>query len=276
MQMRLSQWIVPALAVVLVACGDTSDPPPTAGNAPPSAVASTTPAPTADGITLTTSTKERLSGVYFDAKDAITIKFDLAKVGDDIFADVTGNGGRPIVHIETNGEDYNFSYMGGGLTLHTTKSFIAKARTQAETQPKEVSTDGFAFIGDMHLLDAMLALPEVAHLPLLSRALGVRGFTGSDYPASLVLHKMGRQSADALGITLQKLDTAASANGYCEAYPNSWDSCYGMCGPGCSCWSWVCGDCCYHYGCAVHDSWCRQGQWWYCYNITAVIALFGC
>ena len=41
-------------------------------------------------------------------------------------------------------------------------------------------------------------------------------------------------------------------------------------------WSWVCGDCCYHGGCAQHDSWCRQGQWYYCYNITAVIALFGC
>ena len=54
------------------------------------------------------------------------------------------------------------------------------------------------------------------------------------------------------------------------------NECYGMCGPGCTCWSWVCGDCCYHYGCARHDSWCRQGQWYYCYNITAVIALFGC
>jgi hypothetical protein len=26
-----------------------------------------------------------------------------------------------------------------------------------------------------------------------------------------------------------------------------------MCGAGCSCWSWVCGDCCYHDFCAVHD-----------------------
>jgi hypothetical protein len=49
-----------------------------------------------------------------------------------------------------------------------------------------------------------------------------------------------------------------------------------MCGPDCSCWSWVCGDCCYHYGCAVHDDWCRDGEWYYCYDITAVIALFGC
>jgi hypothetical protein len=122
----------------------------------------------------------------------------------------------------------------------------------------------------------MLQLPEVAQLPTLSRALGVRGITGSQFPASLALHKAARQSADALGINVEKLDTAQSLEGYCTSYPNQGDSCYGMCGPGCSCWSWVCGDCCYHYGCAVHDSWCREGKWYYCYNITAVIALFGC
>ena len=71
-------------------------------------------------------------------------------------------------------------------------------------------------------------------------------------------------------------ESARNASTYCEAYPNSGDQCYGMCGYGCDCWSWVCGDCCYHYGCAVHDSWCRQGKWYYCYNISAVIALFGC
>jgi len=44
----------------------------------------------------------------------------------------------------------------------------------------------------------------------------------------------------------------------------------------CSSWSWGCGDYCYHHGCAVHDSWCRNGQWYYCDNITAVIAPLGC
>lgn len=272
---RVAQFIVPALAIGLVACGDAGP-----QNEPPTGGASPTPAmvapPIADGITLTTATKERLAGVYVSASGEVAIKFDLAKVGEDIYADVTGNGDRKIIHVETVGDDYTFSYMGGGLTLHTTKSFIAKARENAKANPDQVSTDSFAFVGDTHLLDEMLKLPEVAELPILSRALGVRGFTGSDYPASLVLHKMGRQSADALGIQLKPLDTRAQPNGYCQAYPNGGNSCYGMCGPGCSCWSWVCGDCCYHYGCAVHDSWCRQGQWWYCYNITAVIALFGC
>jgi hypothetical protein len=263
--MRTVGHLVPAFALILVAgCGNTST-----GSADP------TPQVAADGLTLTTATKERLTGAFSDAAGNL-LRFDTAKIGDDLYFDLTGIGGKQIIHIETVGESYEFSYMGGALKMHTTKAFVAQARAQAEAQPDGVSTDGFIFEGDTHALDEMLQLPEIAQLPTLSRALGVRGFTGSDFPASLALHKSARQSAEALGINVQKLDTAQSLNGYCTAYPNSGDSCYGMCGSGCSCWSWVCGDCCYHYGCAVHDSWCRNGQWWYCYNITAVIALFGC
>jgi len=270
--MKFSWLAVPALAVVLAACGNAQ----TGGDSTPGPTA---PAPTPvagasnDGVNLTASTPERVTGTYGDGVN--TLQFDLAKVGDDIYADLSGTGGRPIVHIQTTGSDYDFSYMGGGLTLHTTKSYVANAK--ATETPAQVSSAGFAFTGDMHLLDAMLELPEVALLPKLSRALGVRGITGSDFPASLVLHKMGRQSADALGIRLQPLDAPATeAESYCQAYPNVSNDCYGMCGPDCTCWSWVCGDCCYHYGCAVHDSWCRDGEWYFCYDITAVIALFGC
>lgn len=262
--MRQLRVLLPAFAMVLIGCGNTST------GAAPSA-----PAVGADGVTLTSATKERLTGSYADEAGNL-LRFDTAKVNDELFFDLTGNDGRKIIHIETVGDNYEFSYMGGALTMHTTKAFVAQARAQAETQPAGVSTDGFVFEGDTHALDAMLQLPEVALLPTLSRALGVRGFTGSDFPASLVLHKAARQTADALGISVQKLDTPQSTSGYCAAYPNSGDQCYGMCGNGCNCWSWVCGDCCYHYGCAVHDSWCRSGQWYYCYNITAVIALFGC
>ena len=34
------------------------------------------------------------------------------------------------------------------------------------------------------------------------------------------------------------------------------DECKGMCGSNCDCWKWVCGDCCYHQGCAEHDVCC--------------------
>jgi hypothetical protein len=261
-----------ALSLVLVACSSAGP----ASSGEPSGTTGSDPGfqATDDGITLTSSSPERLTGVFRD-KLGDTIAFDLAKVNDDLYVDVTGNAGRPILHIETSGEDYNFSYMGGGLTLHTTKTFVSQARTQAQANPSAVSTSGFAFSGDMTVLDDLQKLPEVAQLPTLSRALGVRGITGSDYPASLVLHKIALQSAQTIGKPVAQLTPKASV-GYCDAYPNQGDDCYGMCGPGCSCWSWICGDCCYHYGCAVHDSWCRDGEWWWCYNITAVIALFGC
>jgi len=36
------------------------------------------------------------------------------------------------------------------------------------------------------------------------------------------------------------------------------DQCFGMCGPKCACWKFVCGDCCMHPGCKVHDGVCRE------------------
>ena len=34
--------------------------------------------------------------------------------------------------------------------------------------------------------------------------------------------------------------------------------CLGLCGKECHCWSFVCGDCCYHRGCYLHDTCCSQ------------------
>lgn len=53
----------------------------------------------------------------------------------------------------------------------------------------------------------------------------------------------------------------------CPAYPNRDDDCRGMCGPGCKCWSWVCGDCCYNELCNVHDAVMRS-----CDGATDVVA----
>jgi len=38
------------------------------------------------------------------------------------------------------------------------------------------------------------------------------------------------------------------------------DGCNGMCGPSCTCWHAVCSDCCWHPGCALHDSYCRPSM----------------
>ena len=35
-------------------------------------------------------------------------------------------------------------------------------------------------------------------------------------------------------------------------------NCLGMCGRGCSCWRFVCGDCCFYQGCYDHDLCCKK------------------
>jgi hypothetical protein len=230
--------------------------------------------PEPDGIAMSVATPERLTGAYVDPT-GIGINFDSARVGDTLYLDLTTRAGVKLVHAETVGETYVFSYM-GRLTLTIDKSWVAAVQAEEPEGPASQDTTAMRWAGDMTVLDEMLAIPEVKLMPWMSRALGAEGFTGSAFPASLALHKMARQSADALDIQVPALEAADSPgeNAFCSR-PTA-NECYGMCGNGCSCWSWVCGDCCYHGGCARHDNWCRQGQWYYCYNITAVIALFGC
>ena len=47
------------------------------------------------------------------------------------------------------------------------------------------------------------------------------------------------------------------------------NDCFGLCGYGCSCWSFVCGDCCVHHYCLTHDDCCRRrGFWsWSCLSV---------
>jgi hypothetical protein len=39
------------------------------------------------------------------------------------------------------------------------------------------------------------------------------------------------------------------------------DDCFGACGPGCTCWSSLCGDCCFNNKCAIHDTITGNCSW---------------
>ena len=110
----------------------------------------------------------------------------------------------------------------------------------------------------------LLTNEDVALLPWLSRALGEQGMTGKTYPVTFSLHNLASKVATSCKITVPKPEVpytvAASEAGYCadlrdDPYDNG---CDGMCGDGCSCWPWVCGDCCWNAGCKIHDDWCRS------------------
>jgi len=116
--------------------------------------------------------------------------------------------------------------------------------------------------------------PELSMLPALSRALGEeRGLNGSAYPITLPLHFMALnvQGLKNLGrpVLLRPGDPVTGVRPACitqRATPSSCRNvrgsdcttrdCLGMCGGGCECWSWVCGDCCATDGCYWHDIAC--------------------
>jgi len=54
----------------------------------------------------------------------------------------------------------------------------------------------------------------------------------------------------------QMESNSRSLLGNCEITDKCGNSCFGMCGPGCTCWSWVCGDCSCWLGCYEHDTYC--------------------
>ena len=50
--------------------------------------------------------------------------------------------------------------------------------------------------------------------------------------------------------------------GSCPYMGDHSNDCHGMCGRKCSCWPWVCGDCCVQQGCLDHDNCCEEFGFW--------------
>ena len=116
----------------------------------------------------------------------------------------------------------------------------------------------------------LLQMEEITLLEDASRAVGEQGVTGKNTPMALPFHmfalKMTRlldvssqnditndQNEKPVAISSHRKKRAAAD---CKKYKNFKD-CKGLCGIGCKCRRWVCGDCCYHQGCYDHDVCCE-------------------
>lgn len=107
-------------------------------------------------------------------------------------------------------------------------------------------------------------------------AMGQRGITSQDYPSILPLYMTASRIASHSDTDVnQNLSDKENNNNndygalfhvhkrlkredcLSECPPCESQECLSMCGPGCECWSWLCGDCCYHTGCYHHDLCCR-------------------
>ena len=112
----------------------------------------------------------------------------------------------------------------------------------------------------------LLQMEEIALLEDASRAVGERGVTGKNTPMVLPFHmfalKMTRlldiSSQNAITIEQSPVPVAIPSQNKRAADCKKYADCKGLCGKGCKCWKWVCGDCCYHQGCYDHDVCCED------------------
>ena len=120
---------------------------------------------------------------------------------------------------------------------------------------------------------------EIELITGAARSLGQLGITGSENPAALpffVLTIRLQKYRDSLLNNEEQVPTPTHQkrqSGVCTygSYPYGGygADCFGMCGYGCYCWYWVCGDCCVHQGCYDHDTCCSiYGYWsWECWSV---------
>ena len=148
-------------------------------------------------------------------------------------------------------------------------SDLQRGRAMESTVDKNETKDMFE-----EVVERLLQMPETKLIEEIAISLGEKGITGERVPASLALYGVamrivkvfkqqesdeGSQSEDA-GHSLEKrgwLDSVIKAIKGCSRDPVG-SECLGLCGKDCTCWPWVCGDCCYHEGCYQHDLCCTR------------------
>lgn len=112
----------------------------------------------------------------------------------------------------------------------------------------------------------LLTKPELKLLKEAAFKLGDLGVNGVDYPSILPFHMTALQMESRdhwKTIPKPQQETfyhRQLKRSVCtqSCPPCKEQECLGMCGPGCSCWKFACGDCCFHKGCYYHDACCRS------------------
>lgn len=149
-------------------------------------------------------------------------------------------------------------------------------------------------------ISQLLAGEEVGLVIQAAKAVGESGLTGTDNPAAMMLYVLALRLQNLLDDRAEPLQdsssrsdllertlrhqhhqpdwvgrTAGNAERLCESAtcpadrcPRAGDGCLGLCGPACTCWEWVCGDCCLNKMCLDHDRCCEDGMLsWGCVGI---------
>jgi hypothetical protein len=239
-------------------------------------------------LTIEAISKPCMAGTF--ARGQTGVHFQTCKAPEGVSLRVSTLNGDELLYIRQESGDVVISVQSRALTLRVPGRELEEASREASPwlafRRLNAATQMW---GDTTMIAELGRTTEYALLPELSYQLGKLGITGRAYPPGLPLHAIALGAAEQLGIEPEKPDVTYRVElpapdgtdgellrtlrsdadetpdvepsdrtricpDACEAFPNRDKDCYGMCGPGCEkCWPWVCGDCCYHGFCAVHD-----------------------
>eukprot|EP00735_Rhodelphis_limneticus_P009151 TRINITY_DN2568_c0_g1::TRINITY_DN2568_c0_g1_i2::g.19086::m.19086 TRINITY_DN2568_c0_g1::TRINITY_DN2568_c0_g1_i2::g.19086 ORF type:complete len:333 (+),score=87.85,DUF3446/PF11928.3/0.013,DUF3357/PF11837.3/0.0093 TRINITY_DN2568_c0_g1_i2:60-1001(+) len=162
--------------------------------------------------------------------------------------------------IEINSLEGQSLYMSQDCGGVGTYSFMGVVNTESTTEEMDKALESF------------MQTAEARTLPLVSFEAGTRyGLSAREYETAMGLHKIALYSEEMYS-TLDSIETTGSvetqagtcwtspADGVCKGttgkyfYEGCGTYCSGMCGVQCTCWYYVCGDCCWHKGCYMHDT----------------------
>ncbi len=241
-------------------------------------------------LEVSTLTKDTMEGSYTDLEKGLGIRF-VSKL-DSLF--ITTLDGEPLMVAEdSQGTTLRLVNIGGRHFIQQMKEHDDPSSTASRDFAVPKSKSHLVKDATPRLLSALLrrlenadedaqkmalqvaiqelvARPEILLIERAAFALGDEGITGLDYPSSLPfylaalqLHKVNNsiwleQTNNEEQNALLPNDRARRASCLSQCPPCPEDDCLGMCGYSCTCWRFLCGDCCYHLGCYEHDLCCRQ------------------
>ena len=209
----------------------------------------------------------------YDNKIGVTLRVS----GQGFRVKTLNNRHLVSLHLLPDGKSQVIKILDVAFIQYDKEDYVIPHRLSAEVKSISTAEDIRSFVNKLKknynqssslALDTVLRhfsnKPESLLVLQASEALGEAGITGSSHPHLLPLywfatrlpHAAKRQPRERRAVTTTSRSRRQIWYG-CRRYPRG-RNCLGMCGLRCYCWSFVCGDCCYHRGCYEHDICCGR------------------
>ena len=214
-------------------------------------------------------------GVYKNEDETLGIKF-ISREG--------------ALHIRTL-NDTTLTYFNSAREINKRKArsiYVLDSEYLQHQDDSDGHLDGPKDKDTMPFDDAMKELFQMEEVYLLddaAHAIGAKGLTGINTPAvmpffifalkitqtlysesqlyndtvvEIAEEPVVRQKRGWGWVKKKVTQTVKQLRPSCYKYLRSWPLCTGLCGPFCTCWSFICGNCCFNQGCYDHDICCGR------------------